>query len=115
MKKIYLTITETVVKAVRSGRIIEGRLMLVKSGDGHEYIEFRPYNRKPKTRRPDEMVKKLRSGWIKLSAMRLKVFASSSNALSAQEVVNDLKGQINEGLDAILRDERVSVLKSFYK
>ena len=64
--------------------------------------------------RAREMVKKLRSGWIKLSAMRLKVFASSSNALSAQEVVNDLKGQINEGLDAILRDERVSVLKSFY-
>lgn len=114
MKKIFLTIAETVVKAVRGGRIIEGRLMLVKSDDGQEYIEFRPYNRKPKTRRPDEMVKKLRSGWIKLSAMRLKVFASSSNELSAQEVVNDLKGQINEGLDAILRDERVSVLKSFY-
>lgn len=115
MKKIILTISETVMKAVWSGRIIEGRLILVKNQAGQEYIEFRPYNRKPKMRRPDEMVKKLRSGWIKLSAMRLKVFASASNELSAQDVVNDLKGQINEGLDAILRDERVSMLKSFYK
>lgn len=30
-----VTIAETVVKAVRSGRNIEGRLMLVKTEDGH--------------------------------------------------------------------------------
>jgi hypothetical protein len=83
--------------------------------DGQKYIAFLPYDRKPRVRRPDELVKKLRSGWIRLSIKRLKVFASASNELGAQEAVDDLKEQIVKGLDAILRDDKVTILRPFNK
>ena len=115
MKQFILSIAETVVNAVSAGKTIEGRLKPMCGADGQKYIAFFPYDRKPRVRRPDELVKKLRSGWIRLSIKRLKVFASASNELGAQEAVDDLKEQIVKGLDAILRDDKVTILRPFNK
>ena len=115
MKKVIFFGIEALLalQKSRGERVIDGRLVYGTTSDGKKGWMFIPYNRKPRTRKKDELLRFLRGGWVKLSPLRLKVFASASNKLSPQEAVNALKQDICDGLDEILKDERISKLKTF--
>ena len=115
MKKlIYFGIEAMLALAANKGeKVIPGRLVYGTTADGNKGWMFIPYNRKPRCRRKDEVLHYLAGGWIKLSAKKLKVFASTSNKQSPLEAIDSLKYDICEGLDAIVRDGKVTKLKSF--
>jgi hypothetical protein len=115
MKKlIYFGVEAMLAMAKNKGdRVIKGRLVYGTTADGNKGWMFIPYNRKPRCRRKDEVLHYLAGGWIKLSALKLKVFASTSNKQSPLEAIDSLKYDICEGLDAIVRDGKVTKLKSF--
>lgn len=114
-KLIYFGIEAMLALAENKGdRVIAGRLVYGTTADGNKGWMFIPYNRKPRSRRKkEEVLHYLAGGWIKLSALKLKVFASTSNKQSPLEAIDSLKYDICEGLDAIVRDGRVTKLKSF--
>ena len=113
-KLIYFGVEAMLALAKNKGdRVIDGRLVYGTTADGNKGWMFIPYNRKPRHRRKDEVLHYLAGGWIKLSAKKLKVFASTSNKQSPLEAIDSLKYDICEGLDAIIRDGRVTKLKSF--
>ena len=115
MKKlIYFGVEAMLAMAKNKGeKVIPGRLVYGTTADGNKGWMFIPYNRKPRCRRKDEVLHYLAGGWIKLSALKLKVFASTSNKQSPLEAIDSLKYDICEGLDAIVRDGKVTKLKSF--
>ena len=114
-KLIYFGIEAMLALAKNKGdSVIPGRLVYGTTADGNKGWMFIPYNRKPRHhRKKDEVLHYLAGGWIKLSALKLKVFASTSNKQSPLEAIDSLKYDICEGLDAIIRDGRVTRLKEF--
>ena len=114
-KLIYFGIEAMLALAKYKGdSVIPGRLVYGTTADGNKGWMFIPYNRKPRHRKKkDEVLHYLAGGWIKLSALKLKVFASTSNKQSPLEAIDSLKYDICEGLDAIIRDGRVTCLKEF--
>ena len=114
-KLIYLGIEAMLAMNANKGdKVIPGRMVYGTTADGNKGWMFIPYNRKPRYRRKkDEVLHYLAGGWIKLSALKLKVFATTSNKQSPLEAIDSLKYDICEGLDAIIRDGRVTRLKEF--
>ena len=114
-KLIYFGVEAILAMAANKGdKVIPGRLVYGTTADGNKGWMFIPYNRKPRHRKKkDEVLHYLAGGWIKLSALKLKVFASTSNKQSPLEAIDSLKYDICEGLDAIIRDGRVTRLKEF--
>ena len=94
-------------------RVIAGRLVYGTTSDGNKGWMFIPYNRKPRSRKKDKLLRRLLSGWIRQSPKRLKVFSTVSNELSPQEAVKALKHDICSGLDELLKDERIAQLKPY--
>ena len=67
------------------GKRVEG-VLYVDQNTGR--LTFKAYNRQPKKREKDVLVKKLPWGWVKESAMRLKVFGSFPKDLGTAAVIN---------------------------
>ena len=97
----------------KSERVIEGRLIYGTTSDGNKGWMFIPYNRKPRSRKKDKLLRRLLAGWIKLSPNKLKVFASVNNKVSPQEAVKALKQDICNGLDELLKDEHFAQLTPY--
>ena len=67
------------------GKRVEGVLYM---DENTGRLTFKAYNRKPKKREKDVLVKKLPWGWVKESAKRLKVFGSFPKDLGTAAVIN---------------------------
>ena len=101
MKKIIEIKNEKeVLRTLKSGRIVEGRLALVETDDGSIFIEFVAYNRQHK-RLKDKLIKVLEHGWVKESKQRIKVYESVPKALGNARVVDVLARETDDAIDAI--------------
>ena len=101
MKKIIEIKNEKeVLRTLKSGRIVEGRLALVETDDGSIFIEFVAYNRQHK-RPKDKLIKVLEHGWVKESKQRIKVYESIPKALGNARVVDVLDRETDDAIDAI--------------
>ena len=67
------------------GKRVEGVLFM---DENTGRLTFKAYNRQPKKREKDVLVKKLPWGWVKESAKRLKVFGSFPKDLGTAAVIN---------------------------
>ena len=81
MKK-YIVIEEEVLARLVVGKCVEGRLHRDKWTG---VISFKAYNRQPRVRQKDELVKKTPWGWLKSSIKRVKRYSSVPKELSLEE------------------------------
>ena len=81
MKK-YIVIEEEVLVRLVSGKYVEGSLHRDKWTG---MITFNAYNRLPRKRQKDELVKKTPWGWLKASIERVKRYSSVPKELSLEE------------------------------
>lgn len=106
MKK-YIFIPNEVLERLRTGKAIEGTIkmdLMTRS------IKFNAFNRKSREHQKDELVKKLPWGWVKESAMRLKVFGSFPKDLGTARVMGLLDGHAKDAKDALIERELIETV-----
>ena len=81
MKK-YIVIEEEVLVRLVSGKYVEGSLHRDKWTG---MITFNAYNRQPRKRQKDDLLKKTPWGWLKASIERVKRYSSVPKDLSLEE------------------------------
>ena len=101
MKK-YIEIEEEVLVRLLSGKYVEGSLHRDK---WTSVITFNAYNRQPRKREKDQLVKKLPWGWVKESAKKLKVFGSFPKEYSTATVIGMLEEHTKDVKDALIDKE----------
>ena len=68
-------------------------------------ITFKAYNRKPRVREKDRMVKKLPWGWVKESMERVKVYGSFPKNYSTAQVMGLLDEHTKDAKNALIERE----------
>ena len=101
MKK-YIVIEEEVLVRLVSGKYVEGSLHRDKWTG---MITFNAYNRLPRKRQKDRMVKKLSWGWVKESMERIKVFGSFPKEYSTPQVMGMLDEHTKDAKNALIDRE----------
>ena len=101
MKK-FIAIEEEVLARLVCGKCVEGRLNRDKWTG---VISFKAYNRQPREREKDQMVKKLPWGWVKESAKMLKVFGSFPKDLGTARVMGLLEEHTHDAKNALIDRE----------
>lgn len=100
MKKINLINEKEIVNVLQTGRIVEGRLMLVEGKDGRKYIEFLAYNRQ-RNRQKDRTIVELENGWLKESPKRIKFYNSVKKALGRRMVEVVMHRDLKSAMDVM--------------
>lgn len=86
MKKfVFILNAIELVKKLIDGKRVEGVLYLDQNTGR---LTFKAYNRQPRVREKDVMIKKLPWGWVKESVERIKVFGSFPKDLGTAAVIN---------------------------
>ena len=93
--------------------VIDGRLKPFKE-NGKLQWEFAPYDRKNPKRLKMRVLKWLPEGWIKRGVRRTAIFSSASNKLSPEELVEQLKRDICNGLDELLKEGGIEDIDDFF-
>ena len=101
MKK-YIVIEEEVLVRLVSGKYVEGSLHRDKWTG---LITFNAYNRQPRVREKDRMVKKLPWGWVKESLERIKVFGSFPKEYNTAAMMGMLDEHTKEAKSALIDRE----------
>ena len=68
-------------------------------------ITFKAYNRKPRVREKDRMVKKLPWGWVKESIERVKVYGSFPKNYSTAQIMGLLDEHTKDAKNALIERE----------
>lgn len=101
MKK-YIELSEEVIARLVSGRCIEGSLHRDKwTGK----VTFLAYNRQPRSRFKDKLIKKLPWGWVKESQERIKVHESLPKELGSARIMAILDDEHRLAKNALIDRE----------
>ena len=84
------------------GKRVEGVLYM---DENTGRLTFKAYNRQPRKRDKDRMVKKLPWGWVKESMERIKVFGSFPKEYSTPRVMGLLEEHTKEAKNALIDRE----------
>ena len=84
------------------GKRVEGVLYM---DENTGRLTFKAYNRKPKQREKDMMVKKLPWGWVKESLERIKVFGSFPKDMGTARVMGLLDEHTRDAKNALIDRE----------
>ena len=106
MKK-YIEIEEEVLVRLLSGKYVEGSLHRDK---WTSVITFNAYNRQPRKREKDQLVKKLPWGWVKESLERFKVFGSFPKDMGTARVMGLLDEHTREAKNALIDRELIEFM-----
>ena len=106
MKK-YIEIEEEVLVRLLSGKYVEGSLHRDK---WTSVITFNAYNRQPRKREKDQLVKKLPWGWVKESAKKLKVFGSFPKDMGTARVMGLVDEHTREAKNALIDRELIEFM-----
>ena len=68
-------------------------------------LTFKAYNRQPRMRQKDVLVKKLPWGWVKESIERIKVFGSFPKEYSTAQVMGLLEEHTKDAKNALIEKE----------
>ena len=68
-------------------------------------LTFKAYNRQPRIRQKDVLVKKLPWGWVKESLERIKVFGSFPKDMGTAQVMGLLEEHIKDAKNALIERE----------
>ena len=84
------------------GKRVEGVLYM---DENTGRLTFNAYNRQPRVREKDRMVKKLPWGWVKESMERIKVFGSFPKEYSTPQVMGMLDEHTKDAKNALIDRE----------
>ena len=68
-------------------------------------ITFKAYNRQPRVRKKDRLVKKLPWGWVKESIERVKVYGSFPKDYTTQQIMRLLEKYTKDAKNALIERE----------
>ena len=68
-------------------------------------ITFKAYNRQPRVRKKDRLVKKLPWGWVKESIERVKVYGSFPKDYTTQQIMRLLEKHTKDAKNALVEKE----------
>ena len=95
----YIEIPEEVLVALAGDKYVEGSLHRDKNT---HRIVFNVYNRKPRKRLRDIIIRYLEHGWVKESAERIKVYESIPKVLGTAHINGILDREIKTAKDALI-------------
>ena len=84
------------------GKRVEGVLFM---DENTGRLTFKAYNRQPKKREKDVLVKKLPGGWVKESMERIKVLGSFPKDLGTARVMGLMEEHTKEAKNALIERE----------
>ena len=84
------------------GKRVEGVLFM---DENTGRLTFKAYNRKPKKREKDVLVKKLPWGWVKESMERIKVFGSFPKEVGTARVMGLVDEHTKDAKNALIERE----------
>ena len=104
--KVQVEMSNETLQAIMDGKCVEGSLRLQLSSMGtHSEVAFRSYNRKPRVREKDRLVKKLPWGWVKESIERIKVFGSFPKDFCTAQIIELLNEHNQDAKNALVEKE----------
>ena len=103
MKKYILVLNaiNVMAKLLKEKRV-EGVLFL---DENTGKLTFKAYNRQPRIRHKDQLVKKLPWGWVKESIERIKVFGSFPKGYNTAQVMGMLDEHTKDAKNALIDRE----------
>ena len=103
MKKFVFVLNAIeLMSKLYAGKRVEGVLYM---DENTGRLTFKAYNRKNENHKRDKLVEKLPWGWVKESAMRLKVFGSFPKELGTAQVMGLLEEHTKDAKDALIERE----------
>ena len=90
------------LKRLMDGKRVEGVLYM---DENTGRLTFKAYNRQPRIREKDRLVKKLPWGWVKESMRRVKVFGSFPNDVGTATVMGLLEEHTHDAKNALIERE----------
>ena len=103
-KNIFIMNAMELLKQLLNGKRVEGVLYL---DENTGRITFKAYNRQPRIREKDVLVKKLPWGWVKESMMRIKVFGSFPKDVGTAQVMGLLEDHTRDAKNALIDRELI--------
>ena len=101
-KYIYVLDALELMTKLIVGKRVEGVLYM---DENTGRLTFKAYNRQPRVREKDRMVKKLPWGWVKESMERIKVFGSFPKEYSTPQVMGMLDEHTKDAKNALIDRE----------
>ena len=103
MKKyIFILNAIELLNRLVNGKRVEGVLYM---DENTGRLTFKAYNRQPRVREKDRMVKKLPWGWVKESMERIKVFGSFPKEYSTPQMMGLLEEHNQDAKNALIERE----------
>ena len=101
MKK-FIELSEEVIARLVSGKCVEGSL---RRDEWTGKVSFRAFNRQPRKRFKDVLIKKLPWGWLKESQERIKLFGSFPKDVGTARVMSLLDEHTHDAKNALIDRE----------
>ena len=89
------------------GKRVEG-VLYVDQNTGR--LTFKAYQRQPRVRQKDQLVKKLPWGWVKESAKKLKVFSSFPKDMGTARVMGLVDEHARDAKNALIDRELIEFM-----
>ena len=106
MKKYIFVLNAVIVMAkLLKEKRVEGVLFL---DENTGKLSFKAYNRQPRVREKDRLVKKLPWGWVKESMERIKVFGSFPKDVGTAQVMGLLEDHTRDAKNALIDRELIN-------
>ena len=105
MKKVEFINEKEIMNTLKKGRVVDGRLALTKTEDGHDCIEFVAYKHNSYQKRKDKLICELEHGWVKESAQRIKVFDSLPKRLGTARIMSVLDRELKTAKEGLMLNE----------
>ena len=103
MKKyVFVLNAIELLKQLLNGKRVEGVLYM---DENTGKLTFKAYNRQPRVRHRDRLVKKLPWGWVKESLERIKVFGSFPKDVGTARVMGLLEEHTRDAKNALIERE----------
>ena len=101
MKK-FIELSEEVIARLVNGKCVEGSL---RRDEWTGKVTFRAFNRQPRKRFKDVLIKKLPWGWLKESQERIKLFGSFPKDVGTARVMSLLDEHTHDAKNALIDRE----------
>ena len=101
-KYVFVLNAIGLLEQLMNGKRVEG--VLYVDGDTGK-ITFKTYNRQPRRREKDRLVKKLPWGWVKESLERIKVYGSFPKDVGTAAVMGMLEEHTGNAKNALIERE----------
>ena len=103
MKKyVFILNAIELLEQLLNGKRVEG-VLYMDQNTGR--LTFKAYNRKPRFRQKDVLVKKLPWGWVKESLERIKVFGSFPKDMGTATMMGLLEEHTSDAKNALIERE----------